>query len=251
MWYNFGRWIRAVRYVQRKMQEILGLSAHAVSFIFFAGFLTVVFYFLQAGQQSYALWFGVACGVAVGLAIPLDLQANLLTDDPLQAYLTPATDPSPSSNPNFPPVPAGAVTLHLGNCLSHLTEPATVVLRVQGEDLLSLKKGGKGVLLSATLFSGDGRIVAHLIDNEFVVNPNNYFRLERPDRHTLVVYDQKDQSVLYVRFLNPAAIKLLCFMHAPSPYPSFVVTEEGARVGRLFNCSQSHLKNLGIIFDLG
>jgi hypothetical protein len=114
----------------RKMQEVLGLSANIISSIFFALFLTTAFYFLQAGQHTLALWFGFASWVAAGLAVTFYLQANLLKEDLFHGFLVPANDPSPPPPANRPPPPKDAVSLYLGNSLAYVTESSTVVLRL-------------------------------------------------------------------------------------------------------------------------
>ena len=49
----------------------------------------------------------------------------------------------------------------------------------------------------------------------FFNNPSNYFRRERPDHHTLIVFDQQGQRTLYVRHINSSAIKVLGTFHTP------------------------------------
>jgi len=36
----------------------------------------------------------------------------------------------------------------------------------------------------------DGRLIARLNGNGFVINRNNYLEMQRPDRTRLIVYDQ-------------------------------------------------------------
>ena len=45
-------------------------------------------------------------------------------------------------------------------------------------------------------------------DNEFTINQNNYFKRKRPDKTTLVVYDQSNAEVLHVRYLNRSAVRV-------------------------------------------
>jgi hypothetical protein len=44
--------------------------------------------------------------------------------------------------------------------------------------------------------------VTILDKNRFEINPNNYFRLERPDRHEIRIIDGKHRQVLRVRYIN-------------------------------------------------
>ena len=70
-------------------------------------------------------------------------------------------------------------------------------------------------------------MVATIENNEFRINPNNYFYIERPDRHTLIVRDQQNRECLNVRFLNPAAIKVLGVFEFPTAkIPAIVIDKE-------------------------
>ena len=89
--------------------------------------------------------------------------------------------------------------------------------------------------IASRVYSADGRIVAHVIDNEFHVNPNNYFRMERRDRHTLLVYDQRARLVLSVRYLNPLAIKLLGVFNYPGRLPVIIGEHQTLIAGNRFS----------------
>lgn len=93
-------------------------------------------------------------------------------------------------------------------------------------DLLSINKTPDGLAVSAKIFSADEKIVAELEDNEFHINPNNYFKIKRPDSSTLVVYDQKADIVLNVRFLNPHAIRVSGVFRAPQRKPIIINNDE-------------------------
>ena len=93
-----------------------------------------------------------------------------------------------------------------------------------------IDKSKAGIAIFAKLFSEDGRIVAEMKDNQFHVNPNNYFRIERPSSYCLIVYDQKGQQALNVEFLNPFTIKLLGKFYFPSRSP-IIIEEEWMSYG--------------------
>jgi len=89
-----------------------------------------------------------------------------------------------------------------------------------------------GMLVNAKIFSLDGRIVADIENNEFHINPNNYFRQERPDNHRLIVYDQQGVAVLNVHYLNRKAVRILGTFLRPG-YEPVVVREDSVHCGRL------------------
>ncbi len=144
--------------------------------------------------------------------------------------LLPANAPLPPSICGN--IPAGAMMLFFGNSAAYTEQFPHTVIRVRGEEIISLDKEGDGVALNSKLYSPDGRIVAEIRKNEFFLNPNNYFRKERPDRHSLIVYDQRGTKVLSIRFLNRQAIKLLgIFSHVGSP--PVVINESVQQIGGL------------------
>ena len=127
-------------------------------------------------------------------------------------------------------IPKGAIALFLGNSLAYTSSFPHTVIKVGGEQALVIDKNKGGIAIYAKLFSEDGRIVAELKNNEFYVNPNNYFRIERPNQHALIVYDQSGQQALNVEFLNPSAIKLLGKFYFPSR-PPIIIEEEWMSYG--------------------
>lgn len=140
-------------------------------------------------------------------------EAQAINESELHGLLLPANDPTPN-NPCHE-IPDGAMLILLGNSASFATRFPHTIIRVKGEDILTLTKKDNELAVSVKIFSRDGRIVAEIRDNEFSINPNNYFRRERPDRHTLIVYDQEDRKVLDVRFINPRTVRFLGIFNHP------------------------------------
>lgn len=106
------------------------------------------------------------------------------------------------------------------------------VLEVGRMPVFSLRLTSKGLLVTAKVFGNDGRIIAEVVDNQFRVNPNNYFRIERRDRHELAVYDQYARRCLYIRMLNPRGVKVLGEFYSGTHGP-LRVTEKGIFHGDL------------------
>jgi hypothetical protein len=145
--------------------------------------------------------------------------------------LLPAKDPTPP-NP-CGKIPSDAIALFLGNSAVFGNTFPHTVLMVRNENVLSIGKSGPGMTVSAKVFSRDGRIVAQTIDNEFFINPNNFFRRERPDKSTLVVYDQEDRQVLRVRYLNSSAIRILGIFNFPGISPVIIDEDQLVLSGRV------------------
>lgn len=141
--------------------------------------------------------------------------------------LVPANDPDPP-NP-CRDIPPQAMRIFLGNSTCWTTETRHTVLQIANQPIISLRRVERDLAVSSKIFSADGRIVAELIDNRFHINPNNYFRMERPDKHSLLVYDQQARLVLSVRFLNPLAVELLGIFNYPNR-PPVIIEEDQATI---------------------
>jgi hypothetical protein len=76
----------------------------------------------------------------------------------------------------------------------------------ESRDLLSVENRGTSLAINALIFDDSGKVVAALNGNHPHINKNNAFDWKRPDDHTLDVVDQKNRTVLHVRFLNPTAV---------------------------------------------
>jgi hypothetical protein len=136
--------------------------------------------------------------------------------------LLPGTKEIPKGNVE---IPEGAMAIFLGNSIAYTRSFPHTVIEVGRDPALVINKIGANLAVFAKFFSEDGRIVAELKENQFYVNPNNYFRIERPSDHCLIVYNQKGQQALNIEFLNPFAIKLLGRFYFPGRQP-IIIEEE-------------------------
>jgi hypothetical protein len=83
------------------------------------------------------------------------------------------------------------------------------IIAIDGQTVLSVNKINGNIAISANINSKDGRVIAVLKDNEFIVNPNNILRKENPDFSTMTIYDQYNDVVLSIRNLNSRVIGML------------------------------------------
>jgi hypothetical protein len=156
---------------------------------------------------------------------------------PLSGVLTPDNKPTPKT-PNGVLIPTDAIALFFGNSFAYTNSFPHTIIEVGTEPLIVINKQGNIITLTAKLFSEDGKVVAELKENQFNINPNNYFRLERPNAHTLVIYDQKGNESLNVNFINPKVIKLTGRFYLPN-HPPIVITEEYQIFGNNMKMSNS------------
>ena len=95
----------------------------------------------------------------------------------------------------------------------------------------SISRDKNGLLISAIVHSLDGKIIAKIQDNEWVLNPNNYFR-KNFDRSALEVIDEYDIPVLQVEYVDESRIKIGGIFHLEEKetseiYPDFPSTPKG------------------------
>jgi hypothetical protein len=156
--------------------------------------------------------------------VPADKYSGVLLPDNLP------TPPYPCQTNN---IRNNAVKVFLGkNVLGFQSKFPVTILRVRGEDLLSVKRDEKEFLISAKVFSQDGNIIAGIEDNEFFINKNNSFRLEiSDDKHSLVVRDQRARKVLNFYYINPSAIKITGIFSLPNSNPVIIDDEKGLKGG--------------------
>jgi hypothetical protein len=159
--------------------------------------------------------------------------------------LSPGTQPNPSF-PLITTAPDEAIRIYLGGgCAAWTTKDFLVVLRIAAEDIITVKRWRGTVAISAKIRSLDHRIIAEIVDNEFFLNPNNYFRKERPSKSELVVYDQTGAEALRMHYLNPKAIKLKAKFGTPRGLVQF--GEKGVK----YDTDEDHIELNDSVFGQG
>jgi len=92
----------------------------------------------------------------------------------------------------------------------------------------SIRRANNGLLISAIVHSLDGKVIAKIQDNEWVLNPDNYFR-RNFDRSALEVIDDYDIPILQVEYWDESRIKIGGIFHLEEKetseiYPDFPST---------------------------
>jgi hypothetical protein len=81
-----------------------------------------------------------------------------------------------------------------------------VVFAVDGQPVVSMDRKADGaIVLLVDIKSQDGRIIARLNSDGFVINRNNYLSM-RKDKSSLEIEDEYGNEVLHVHYLNRQAI---------------------------------------------
>ncbi len=149
----------------------------------------------------------------------------------LSGILTPDNKSTPAIDH---PIPEDAFIILLGNGVAYTKSFPHTVIRVKNKDVLVINKINERMSITAKLFGKDGRIVAELKDNKFNINPNNYYKIDRPNYYTLIVYDQEDNQVLNVEYMNQNAIKFLGRFHVPNGPPLIINDNHMELMGNKF-----------------
>ena len=163
----------------------------------------------------------------------------------LHSSLLPGNDPDPLPPRVCASVPSNALKIFLGDSLVYTSGDEVTVLQIKGEDVLSLRRTTSGLAIVAKVFSEDGKIVGEIIDNRLYVNPKNFFRIDRPDSHSLVVYDLHQRQVLGVNYINPHSMRVIGIFQLPGRAP-VIATENEFLIGRS-HFSQSCFGNSRIL----
>ena len=162
-------------------------------------------------NTNLAIWSGIAVSVIVGLVIAVVIHLKLFSEIETSGFLCSASEPTPPTPCRN--IPKEALILLLGASASYTTALKHTVLRVAGEDLLSVKRKNEYMAVSAKIYSLDRTVIAEIVDNNFRINPSNYFRREQPDHHSFAIFDQQGERLLFIRHLNFSAIKILGTFH--------------------------------------
>ena len=148
---------------------------------------------------SFIVLFGAIWALSSSIQTTIDLAR-------LHGRLMPSDDPTPS-NSCQEVIKDDSFVAFLGDLVAvSQTLPATV-LRINDKDALTLNRNEDGTMgLSLRIEDQDKKIIVLIENGEFKINPNNIFKMERPDYSTLKVIDQFGTIVLNVRYINKRAM---------------------------------------------
>jgi hypothetical protein len=127
----------------------------------------------------------------------------------LNGQLIPANEKTP---PNAcPPVPSDGAIVMVGDLKAQNASvfskfPHTIIVSERRGPVLVVDKTPSGSLaLVLDLRSNDGKIIARIDKNGFVLNRNNYLEVKR-DKSSLIIIDEYGTEVLNIRYINSRAI---------------------------------------------
>jgi hypothetical protein len=139
-------------------------------------------------------------------------------------WLQPANDPTPPNGCDGVPeqyLPKDRVLIVLGNSAFAVVpkeRPSSPILTLGNCPLLSETLGPNGLAISADLYDQQGQHVGTIRDNGYKVSgDSNYITQMSGDLSTLWVHSKDGTELLYVRYLNPKAIRVRGEFACPKP----------------------------------
>ncbi|NID09356.1 hypothetical protein [Fibrivirga algicola] len=91
----------------------------------------------------------------------------------------------------------------------------STLISADGIEPVKLRVRDDKIYVSTTIIGLDKKIVAEIEDNEWSVNPNNYYKRNYDD-NSVEVIDQYGHVVLYVELVNPNLVKVNGVFITPS-----------------------------------
>jgi hypothetical protein len=125
---------------------------------------------------------------------------------PQSGLLVPANDTVPHNPCTGVEIPPGGLLVLFGGHAAIAKAGTTTILRLEGEDVLSVGRIPGGMSLDTIIRDVEGSEVARITKNVIRLAPDSAYRVERPDPHTVAVIAPDDSQILYVRYMNPTTM---------------------------------------------
>jgi hypothetical protein len=101
-----------------------------------------------------------------------------------------------------------AVRVAIEGQMVNIAAPEGTVLQPFGRNIaFSLRRTAEGLLVSAIVHNLDGRVIARVIENDWVVYDGRYLR-RNFDEHAIEMLDDYDVPVLQVEYVTPTSVRI-------------------------------------------
>lgn len=131
-------------------------------------------------------------------------------------------------------LPSSAIVAYFGGSVGYSTRTSFNLLRIDNENVISIDRTSDGLQVNATLRDSKGNEVASIKKNIFTAMPTAEYEPQSPDPHTIQVFNQKDEIVLFVRYSNDNAIKVFGTFGRRNSTP--IIINEAQQVVGNSNC---------------
>jgi hypothetical protein len=123
--------------------------------------------------------------------------------------LVPAREPTPPLPPACE-LKEGEIAVFLGRAFVATNSYPVTVFRMAGESMLSFERRSDGISLDAKIRNDQNQQVVTIVDSRYSVLPNSGYTVinEDGDKSTLVVLTPENKKALYIKYLNPQAVRV-------------------------------------------
>ena len=153
-----------------------------------------------------------------------------LIEKPLRGLLISANEPSPPIKLGV--IKPGYKVIYMGDSAASISPDIKKfdLIQIANESIVEIKNVGSGLIINATIYDELGNIMATIRENVFRCNRLKTHEATNPDQHSILILDNSDKIVLYIRYLNPLAIKVLGVFRHPER-PAVTIEEDGILLG--------------------
>lgn len=131
-------------------------------------------------------------------------------------------------------LPAGALVIYLGNSTAYIpvdskeykSASPLIILSSSNVPFLTIERAGDGFYVTAQIMSKDRQFAATVQRNSFINTVARTWYQTRLDDSTIAVYDERDEEILYVRYMNSSAIKIRGVFGAPGKHALLITDSE-------------------------
>ena len=168
--------------------------------------------------------------VALGIATFWEYRLSKHIQTETVDYLVPAGD-SYYQDQCSDSIPAGALVFYLGNSTAYIPLDSTeyqsrspmTVLLTSNVPVLKLERVADGLFVSANIMSKDRQFALTVERNNLISSVSNSWYQFRSDKSTFAIYDEHDEEILYVRYMNSSAVKVRGVFGSPGKH-TIVIT---------------------------
>ena len=208
---------------------IIGLVATLVTAAFsVAGiitmFLTHIFLilaFVVSGAGLGALeWFWFSKFGAILLSVSLIMVGLFLfaidqfiennrPEDPYSGIISAGSDPMIVGNTCADQHQDAPFIAYVGSVTSVISQFPKTLVEIKGKDIIRIERSNDGnIEIYLDIFDMNNKVIATIENNKFDLNQNNIFKKERPNKSSLIIYDQYKNKVLDIHYRNKREVSI-------------------------------------------
>jgi hypothetical protein len=141
---------------------------------------------------------------------------------PTIGWLQPANEPTPPNGCDRLPAiyqgPKGPIIILADSGFIPGNSANVAAIQIGQCAPVMIRQGPNGIMVSADIYSPQGELVGQIRDNGYTMSGEKRLAVEKSgDLSTLVVHDAQRTELLYVRYLNPNAIRVRGVLSCPVP----------------------------------